>query len=408
MELRGRVMSAPRRIAVVTVARSDYGILRPVLAEIEARADLDLSLIVTGMHLLPDYGLSVREIEADGRAIAARVETDQQDDSPAGITAAMGRQCLGMAEALAQLSPDLLVVLGDRVEMLAAAAAATPFNLPIAHIHGGEASFGAIDDAMRHAVTKLSHLHFPATEAYSARIRQMGEEDFRITVSGAPGLDNIRTAPRPAPEEVAARFGFPFDPADPPLMVTFHPETRSGVAPAEQVAPMLAALAAAGRPALFTLPNADAGGRAVAEAIRAHCVRHDPAHLVDNLGVANYHAMLSVAPAMVGNSSSGIIEAASFELPVVNLGDRQAGRDHGANVLHAPLVCAAVEAALTRALDPAFREGLKGMVNPYGDGFAARRIADRLEEIEIGGRLLAKRFADRPLREAAAPGGAGR
>jgi len=384
-----------RNINIVTVARSDYGILLPVVKALVSRDDVTADLIVTGMHLDPRFGNTVEAIEADGMPIAARIDTGRTDDDAAGIASAMARQIEGMSRQLAANRPDILVLMGDRYEMMAAAVAALPFNIAIAHIHGGEASYGAIDDAMRHAITKLSHLHFPATRAYADRIRQMGEADDRITVAGAPALDNIKAMDLPAPEDVAARFGFPYSADDPPLVLTFHPETRSELAPETQIEELLQALSKEPRPMLFTLPNADQGGVAIADRLRAFGAARDNVSLVDNLGTANYFGMLKTSPAMIGNSSSGIIEAASFALPVVDIGDRQRGRDHGANVIHADLHRDAIQSAIEKAMDPAFRESLNGMQNPYGDGAAAGRIAERLAKVELSARFLAKEFQDR-------------
>lgn len=384
-----------RHISVVTVARSDYGILLPVIKALLSRNDVAADLIVTGMHLDPRFGNTVETIEADGVPIAARIDTGRTGDDDADIASAMARQIEGMGRHLAANRPDILVLMGDRYEMMAAAVAALPFNIAIAHIHGGEASYGAIDDAMRHAITKLSHLHFPATRAYADRIRQMGEADDRITVAGAPGLDNIKMMDLPAPEDVAASFGFPYSADNPPLVLTFHPETRSQLAPEAQIEELLHALSEISRPMLFTLPNADQGGVAIAERLRAFSAARDHVSLVDNLGTANYFALLKNSPAMIGNSSSGIIEAASFALPVVDIGDRQRGRDHGANIIHAALHRDSIRSAIEKALDPAFRESLNGMQNPYGDGAAAGRIAERLANVELSAGFLAKEFADR-------------
>jgi UDP-N-acetylglucosamine 2-epimerase (non-hydrolysing) len=383
-----------RKVAVVTVARSDYGILRPVLNELRSRDGIDLELIVTGMHLDPRFGMTVSEIEADGMEIAHRVDTLRAGDDAADIAVAMGREIAGLSEVFAVSRPDILVIMGDRFEMLAAAVAATPFNIAIAHIHGGEASFGAIDDAMRHAITKLSHLHFPATMRYGKRIARMGEQVDRITVAGAPGLDNIAALELPDPAAVGARFGFSFDPDNPPVLITFHPETRSRLPAADQIGAVLTALNDLDRPLLFTMPNADSGGLEIADLIQAYCAERGNATLVDNLGTANYFAMLGVAPAMVGNSSSGIIEAASFELPVVNVGNRQRGRDCGENVLHCSMASDDITRAMARALSPSFRDSLRGMRNIYGDGSASKTIVDRIQVVDLGEAFLAKEFND--------------
>lgn len=383
-----------RKVAVVTVARSDYGILRPVLKALLARAGVDLRIIATGMHLDPRFGDTVTEIEVDGFTIADRVETGRKGDDAQDIAAAMGREVAGLSDVFAVSRPDILVVLGDRFEMLAAAVASLPFNIAVAHIHGGEASFGAIDDAMRHAITKLSHLHFASTRPYADRILQMGEAPENVFVSGAPGLDNLKSLALPSMDDVARQFRFSYDHDRPPIVVTYHPETRSDQAPGKQIDAVLAALGNVDGPILFTMPNADAGGLEIAERIRAFCGGRDGADLVDNLGTANYFTVLGAARAMVGNSSSGIIEAASFELPVVNIGDRQKGRICGANVIHCPLDTNRISEAVGQAISPGFRVGLAGLQNPYGDGTASDRIATVLETVPLGPALTTKLFHD--------------
>jgi UDP-hydrolysing UDP-N-acetyl-D-glucosamine 2-epimerase len=382
-----------RKIAVVTVARSDFSIYRPVLDRLRGHPTAEPLVIAGGMHLAPAFGLTVREVEAAGHPVAARVETLDPSDTPEGVARAIGRGVTGFADAYARLRPDLLVVLGDRYEMLAAAAAALPFRIPLAHLHGGEATEGAIDEQMRHAITKMSHLHFVAHPDYARRVIQMGEEPWRVTVSGAPALDAIAALP-PAPRgEVERRFAVALDP--PPLLVTFHPETHAPERTAADLEALLDALDRSGRPLLFTAPNADAGGRRFLDTVAAFVAAHPGrARLVASLGGEGYYGVLRHAAAMVGNSSSGIIEAASFGLPVVNVGERQKGRLRGANVIDAPGAADAILAAVERALTPAFRDACRGMANPYGDGRAAERIVARLAEVPLDRALLVKRFHD--------------
>ena len=381
-----------RTIGVVTSSRADYGIYRPLLQAIAAEPQLRLQLFVTGMHLAPAHGLTVAAIEADGFPIAERIEGLLADDSAAGIAASMGLTTLGFARAFGRSRPDLLLVLGDRFEMHAAALAALPFNLPLAHIHGGELTAGAIDDALRHSLTKLSHLHFVATEAYAARVRQLGEEPWRVTVSGAPGLDALAGFVPLAAAELEARIGLPLDPA--PLLVTFHPVTLEPDQAGQQLTELLAALDQSGLPVLFTAPNADAGGRFLAGLLADYVAPRPQTRLVTSLGTAGYFSVMSSAAAMVGNSSSGLIEAPSFALPVVNIGDRQEGRVRAANVLDVGYGRREIAAAITRATTPAFRQALVGLPNPYGDGRAAERIVEDLKTVAIDVRLLKKRFCD--------------
>lgn len=381
-----------RTIGVVTSSRADYGIYRPLLQAIIADPELDLALYVTGMHLAPEHGLTVTAIEADGFAIAERIEGLLADDSDAGIAQSMGLTTLGFARAFARSRPDLLLVLGDRFEMHAAALAALPFNLPMAHIHGGELTAGAIDDALRHSLTKLSHLHFVATEAYAARVRQLGEEPWRVVVSGAPGLDALAGFVPLAASELERRIGLPLAPA--PLLVTFHPVTLAPGQGEEQVNELLAALDQSGLPVVFTAPNADAGGRRIAGMLAEYVASRANTRLVTSLGSAGYFSLMARAAAMVGNSSSGLIEAPSFALPVVNIGDRQEGRVRAANVLDVGYDRQAIAAAIARATSPGFRQSLTGLANPYGGGRASERILEVLKTVAIDAGLLKKRFCD--------------
>lgn len=383
-----------RHIAAVTVGRSDYGIFQPVLRALHERGNLRLSLIVAGMHLVEGFGRTVDAIEADGFEIAARVQMLLASDSPEGIAKAMGLGTLGYAQALAQIRPDILLLLGDRFEMHAAGVAAVPFKTPIAHIHGGEITEGAIDDALRHSLTKLSHLHFVSTKEHGQRVIQMGEEPWRVTVSGAPGLDNtrhVKLLERAAFEE---RFGVRL--GDEFLLATFHPVTLEFEQAEAQFAELLAALDEIGKPVLFTMANADTGGQAINRMIRDYTSQSPAAHLVENLGTQGIFSAMALTSAMIGNSSSGIIEAASFGLPVVNVGTRQAGRVRGDNVIDTGNGRAEIVEAIRRATSQEFRAGLTGLVNPYGDGFAADRIVDRLSTVELGSRLLVKKFHTLP------------
>ena len=378
-----------RTIAAVTGARSDYGLLVPVLRKISSDPDLRLKLFVTGMHLSPDFGLTVRDVERDFE-ITERIEMLVASDTPEAISKSVGLGVIGFAQTFARHRPDILLVLGDRFETLAAVTAALPYTIPTAHISGGEATEGAIDDAIRHAITKMSHLHFVSLEEYRRRVIQMGEEPWRVTVSGEPGLDNISATPALSRTEMEERIGMPLEPA--PLLVTFHPATLEAGQSDMQAAELLAALDAVAMPMVFTAPNADAEGRVIAERILDFVRYHPRARYITNLGTAAYLSMMRYSAAMVGNSSSGIVEAASFELPVVNLGSRQQGRLCGENVIHAEMKTDTIVAAIRLALSTGFRERLRGLTNPYGDGKAAPRIVEVLKTVPLGRRLLVKAF----------------
>jgi len=382
-----------RRIAVITTSRADYGIYRPLLLRLADDKEIELQLIVAGMHLAEEFGHTVDEIEADGFIVTERVYMLKGDDSPLGVATAMGRGTVGYAEAFARLRPDMVVVLGDRFEMFAAATAIQPFAVPLAHIHGGELTLGAMDDALRHAITKLSHMHFVSTEDYARRVRQMGEEDWRVSVSGAPGLDNLTGVEILEGAELEKAVGLETDPA--PLMVAYHPVTHEAREIDAQAEALFTAIEGSGLPAVFTAPNADEGGRRLGALMRVFVADHGGCRFVDNLGTRAWFGLMKSAAAMVGNSSSGIIEAASFGLPVVNIGDRQQGRARAANVIDCEATTDDIGKAIGRATSQDFRDGLTGLVNPYaGKGSASEIIFDRLKSEDLSPRLLKKIFAD--------------
>jgi UDP-hydrolysing UDP-N-acetyl-D-glucosamine 2-epimerase len=348
--------------------------------------------MVTGMHLSPEFGLTVESIATDGFQIDDRIESLVSSDTAEGTAKSIGLGVLGFAQAFGHERPDVLVVLGDRFEMYAAAVAALPFKIPVAHIHGGELSQGAIDDALRHSMTKLSHLHFVATEEYARRVMQMGEEPWRVRVVGALSLDNLLDTELMARSELEALVGLELSPA--PLLVTFHPETLGSGDVEAQTQALLAALSTFSRPLVITAPNADAEGRRVWRVLSDYAAGHPNARLVDNLGLRAYFSMMSVAAAMVGNSSSGIIEAASFRLPVVNIGHRQQGRVRAANVIDSSYERDDIIRAIRSATSDDFREQLSELRNPYGYGHAADAIVDTLRTIPLDGDLVVKLFND--------------
>ena len=380
-----------KTIGVVTVARSDYGTYLPVLQRIQEDPDLRSHLIVAGMHLSPEFGLTVRAIEQDGFEINERIEMLLSSDTPEGVAKSMGLGTIGFAQAYARLHPDILLVLGDRFEMHAAVVAAVPFKIPVAHIHGGESTEGAIDDAIRHSITKMSHLHFVATEAYAQRVIQMGEEPWRVVVSGAPSLDNLRRVGLFGREELEKQYRIDLRALF--LLVTYHPVTLEYEQTEMQVRELLAALEELDATIIFTYPNADTRARLIIQMIRGFTAGRQQAHLVVNFGTEGYFSMMKYATAMVGNSSSGIIEAASFNLPVVNIGNRQRGRLRGKNVIDVGYTRAEILAGIEKAISPEFRATLSDMVNPYGDGHAAERIVDKLKHVKLGDELLLKPFS---------------
>jgi UDP-hydrolysing UDP-N-acetyl-D-glucosamine 2-epimerase len=381
-----------RTIGVVTVARSDYGIYLPILRGIQADPQLRLHLMVSGAHLAPGFGLTINAIREDGFEIGERIEMLLASDSPEGIAKSIGVGVMGFAQAFTRLRPDILLVLGDRFEMHAAALAALPFNIPVAHIHGGEVTLGAMDDALRHSLTKLSHLHFVSTPEYARRVAQLGEEAWRIAVSGASSLDNLNSMVLPTRGQLEAQFGFCLEPA--PLLVTFHPVTLELDQTEFQTVELMAALNELNMPVIFTMPNADTKNSIIRRHVAEYVNSHTAAWSVENLGTYNYFGVMQYAAAMIGNSSSGILEAPSFKLPVVNIGTRQAGRVRAANVLDVDYARGAIVSGVQRAISPEFRQTLSSLANPYGDGHAAERVIAGLKEVALNERLTRKKFCD--------------
>jgi UDP-hydrolysing UDP-N-acetyl-D-glucosamine 2-epimerase len=386
-------MNQPRRICVVTGTRAEYGLLKGLLRKLQADPAIELQLVVTAAHLQDAFGRTVGEIEADGMPIAARVELPLDGGAPVGAAKALGQGVGGMAEALHGLAPDLVVVLGDRIELLAVASCCLILGIPLAHIHGGEITEGAIDDAVRHAVTKMAQLHFPAAEAYRDRILQMGEMPERVIVSGAPGLDNIAAADFLPPEQLARDFRLALD--QPVLAVTCHPETASS-APDAPARAMLDALDAYPQATIvFTAANADPGGEAINQMIDVWVAGRPNAAVFASLGMQRYLSLLKIAAAVIGNSSSGLIEAPALGVPTVNIGDRQKGRLRARSVIDCASDADAVGRAIARALSPGFRAEAQNAEPPYGRPGAAAIIHRALADCDPS-QLLQKRFVDRP------------
>lgn len=385
--------SSKRKIAIVTGTRAEYGHLFWVIHEVHEDPDLILQLIVCGMHLSPEFGLTVKEIESDGFPIAEKVEMLLSSDSEVGVSNSIGLGVIGFAKAFDQLKPDILVLLGDRFEILAAATAAMVARIPIAHIHGGESTEGLIDEAIRHAVTKMSHIHFPATDFYGQRIAQMGEDPQRIFPYGAPGLDHIERGDLPGRKEILSEMGIPAN--DQLALVTYHPVTLESSAARRHMENLWEGLQGFELHFVFTYANADPGGREINRMIEHFISRSSKFHAVPSLGQRRYLALMKHAEVVIGNSSSGIIEASALRIPAINIGDRQRGRIRGANVIDCGLEPGEIRKALDRALSPAFRKSLEKMVSPYGQGGVSRKIVDTLKRIPLGEELLKKRFCDR-------------
>jgi len=380
-----------RKIAVVTGTRAEYGILLPVLRAIAAKPELELLLVVTGMHISQEFGYTVREIEEDGFRVAARVNMLAEDDTPTAMAKSVGTGIIGMADAWRQLQPDIILVLGDRVEPLAAAIAGAYMNIPLAHIHGGDNPMAGLDEYARHAITKFSHIHFPATEKSVQRIIKMGEDSWRVHVVGSPALDTVLDESFLAAASPAKKLSI--DSSQPLILLVQHPVTTQVDDAPQQIRTTLEAVKTTDYPAIVIYPNSDAGGRRMIEVIKEY--ENPPAiRSFKSLPHREYLGLMKTASVLVGNSSSGIIEASSFGLPVVNIGIRQQGRERGQNVIDVGYNKREIIGAIEKALsDRRFRQEVLKKANPYGDGRAGERIADILSEVEITPQMLQKKLA---------------
>ncbi|WP_152042648.1 UDP-N-acetylglucosamine 2-epimerase [Salinigranum salinum] len=381
-----------RRVAVVTGTRAEYGLLASSMREIEAHADLELRTVVTGMHLSPRHGMTVDEIEADGFAVDDRVHMQVDGDTGLTMAKSLGLGLSGLAESFGRLDPDVVLVLGDRDEAFAAGVAAAHMNVPVAHVHGGDSMDGAIiDDSIRHALTKFAHLHFPVSERSAERVERLGEEPWRITTVGAPGLDAVLTGEYTPPEEVREEYGL--DPDRPLALVVQHPVTTQPEAAGDQMRATLDVVDAVDDlQVVLVYPNADAGGQRAIDVIESHPVR-DHALTVRSLPRRDFLGVMAAADVMVGNSSSGIIEAPSFGLPVVDVGPRQSGRERAENVVSVPHDERRIREAIDRCLtDDAVSARAASCDNPYDYGGAGARIVARLADVDLDDRLHRKRL----------------
>lgn len=380
--------SAKRTIAVITSSRADYSHLYWPLKELAAHPDVELKLIVMGSHLAPTFGGTSKEIERDEIPIAARVECLLNSDTDIGMAKTIGVAALGLADALGQIRPDLLLLIADRYEMLAPAAVALALRIPIAHIEGGEISEGAIDDAVRNALTKMSHIHFTSTHLARQRVIAMGEEPWRVHRAGAPSLDHLRRSRLHAREDLERRLRV--DLRRPTLLVTYHPVTIRRET-TEEVDALFAALDAVDGQMLFCYPNSDAGSYTIIERTWSFLATRGDGQVFTNLDAITYWSLLRCVDAMVGNSSSGIMETASFALPTVNIGMRQQGRERARNVLDAAPEPEDIQAKIGQARSEAFRRSLAGMENPYGNGRATEKIVEVLTTVPLTQDLLIKK-----------------
>ncbi len=377
---------------MVTGTRAEYGLLRWVMQGVKDDPALSLQIVATGMHLSPEFGLTYREIEQDGFRIDRKVEMLVSSDTSVGISKSIGLGVLGFADVLDDLKPDLIILLGDRFEIFSVAVAAMAARIPVAHLHGGEATEGSIDEAIRHSITKLSHLHFVAAEEYRQRVIQLGEQPDRVFLVGGLGIDNIKRLSLLDRKQLELSIDFSLKKKN--LLVTFHPVTLEKSMAADQMAELLSALAELQDTGLiFTLPNADTDGRALIEMVDAFVAKHSNARAYTSLGQLRYLSCIAQVDGVVGNSSSGLIEAPYFKKATINIGDRQRGRLQASSIINCEPNKLAIRSALQKLYSAEFQMALKEVSNPYGQGGASEKIVTTVKAAMLDG-ILKKHFYD--------------
>jgi UDP-hydrolysing UDP-N-acetyl-D-glucosamine 2-epimerase len=382
-----------RKICVLTGTRAEYGLLYWLMKEIKGDPDLELQLIATGMHLSPEFGLTYRKIEEDGFTIDAKVEMLLSSDTPVGIAKSIGLGVIGFADAFARLKPDILVVLGDRFEILSAAQTALIAKIPLAHIHGGESTEGLIDEAIRHAVTKMAHMHFVASEPYRNRVIQMGEDPSLVFNFGAPGLENIKKLKLLNKEDFEKAINFKLGKIN--FLVTYHPVTLLNDGPETFMEVLLATLNSfPGAKIIFTKPNADTHGRIIIDMIDRYVEENRNNTIAfTNMGQTLYLSAIKHVDAVIGNSSSGLTEVPLFKKPTINIGDRQRGRLKAKSVIDCEENAEAIIAAIKKALSPEFQKTLAGVNSLYGYGDVSLKIKEILKTINLDGIIMKKFYS---------------
>lgn len=383
-----------KKICIVTATRAEYGLLKPIIDKIHKSDKIELQLVATGMHLSPEFGLTYKEIEEEGYPIDQKIEMLLSSDTPVGVTKSMGVALMGFADYFAVKRPDVVVILGDRYEMLMVATAAMMTGIPIAHIHGGEKTEGAVDESIRHSITKMSHLHFTATEEYRRRVIQLGERSDRVFNVGALGVENARKVRLLSKEELEQQIGFCF--SKPTIMVTYHPVTLETLTAGEQFADILSVIDKHKElSVIFTKANADTDGRIINQMIDEY-VRENSDRCVayTSLGQKRYLSALKYVDVVLGNSSSGLIEVPSFHIPTINIGDRQRGRACAKSVIHCGNATQEIEDALQKALSEEFRESLMTIENPYEKDGTSDKIIETICDALYNGIEIKKTFYD--------------
>lgn len=384
-----------RKICVISGTRADYGLLQWVMEGVKDDKELTLQIIATGMHLSPEFGLTYLDIERDGFQIDRKVEMLTSSDTSVGIAKSMGLGMIGFADALNELKPDLLVVLGDRFEIFAAVSAALVACIPVAHLHGGETSEGAFDEALRHSITKMSHLHFVAAEEYRLRVIQLGEQSGNVFLVGGLGIDNIKRIKLLDRTELETSLDFKLHSKS--LLITFHPVTLENSSAEEQMEALLVALAELNDTQLiFTMPNADTDGRVMIKMIEQFVAQNHNARAYTSLGQLRYLSCVSHVDGVVGNSSSGLLEAPSFKKGTINIGNRQRGRLQAASVINCEPIHQSITAALEKLYSENFQKSLSKVRNPYGDGGASDKVVEIIKKNPLN-EIVKKTFYDLPV-----------
>jgi GDP/UDP-N,N'-diacetylbacillosamine 2-epimerase (hydrolysing) len=384
-----------RKICIVTGTRAEYGLLRWVMQGIKDDNELTLQIIATGMHLSPEFGLTYKAIEQDGFQIDRKVEMLTSSDTSVGIAKSMGLGLIGFADALHDLQPDLIVVLGDRFEIFSAVSAALVARIPVAHLHGGETTEGAFDEALRHSITKMSHLHFVAAEPYRQRVIQLGEQPDRVFLVGGLGIDNIKRLQ--LLDRTALETSLDFKLGVKNLLITFHPVTLETATAEDQMNELLAALADLKDTILiFTLPNADTDGRMLIKMVQNFVAQHINARAYTSLGQLRYLSCIAQVDGVVGNSSSGLAEVPSFKKGTINIGDRQRGRLQAESVINCEPSRSSIANALERLYSSDFQANLHKVINPYGEGGASAKVVNTIKHHLITG-IVKKTFYDLPI-----------
>ena len=379
-----------KSVCVVTTTRAEYGLLRNVIRRIDQHPELELCLIVTGTHLLAEYGETYLEIEQDGFPIAQKVMVEMTTDTPSGISKTMGRFFTAFSDVFERHSPDFLIVLGDRYELIPICFCALNLGIPIAHISGGETTEGAIDEVVRHCVTKMSYLHFPGCEDYRRRIIQLGEDPCRVFNYGDVGVENAMQLPLLSREQLQESLQFPLD--GPYFSVTFHPVTMESHSSSAQIRELLQAIVQLPQYRfIITKANADVGGMEINRILDEFAQNASNCKVVTSLGIVRYLTLLKYAQGIIGNSSSGIVEAPCFGIPTINIGDRQKGRLQASSVLNCLPEAEKIRETILFSQTPKFLEQARNTVNPYGNGETAKQIVDTIWDVLSKGTINLKK-----------------